>query len=151
MIELSFELYVPCNERQVPGRQDFSDEAIRTYFLYGELTFTVNGVDLAWKGVVPILDVARQLFWAVDRLSAQKSEQVVELLDYYEVIRLNLARSSVSLSSGYTRGIAQCELEELRKSTRDFAMKALHTCVERFPEAATSSELRENFPLHLDA
>jgi hypothetical protein len=151
MIELSFELYLPSNEREAEGRQSFSDKAIYTNLLYGELTFTVNGVNLAWKGVVPILDVARQLFWAVDRLSARKPEQVVQLLDYYEVIRLKLVGSYISLNSEYTHGIAQCEFDELRKSIYDFGMKALHACIDRFPEAATSPELRENFPFRLDA
>lgn len=149
MIELDFQLTVSSMEPQTRGIQRFSDKSIRMNLLYGELTFIVNAVDLAWKGVVSIIDVARQLYWAVDRLRTQQPEQTVELLDDHSVIRLSLQGSCVALYSEYTRGRTVCELVELRESAYQFGMKALRTCFELFFEAATSREFRDNFPLRL--
>lgn len=151
MIKLAYaisftELDTPRERR----RQVFDENSLIMDLMPGELEFTIDGVDLAWKGIVPLLDVARQLIFATERLSLTSPEQKAELLDYHEVIRLRLLDvEMVEVYSGYTRGTASCCLREFRESVLRFGKSVLRDVFKYYPRANSSNELTLFLPSSL--
>lgn len=142
----SAELHTP-RERQ---RRVFDENAVVMDLMPGEFEFTIDGLDFAWKGIVPLLDVARQLIFAAERLSSTSSQQNAGILDYHEVLRIRLLEGDfIELYSKYTRGTASCCLHEFREVVLRFGKSVLRDVFQYYPRAKGSNELLSCLPAAL--
>lgn len=149
MITFDYSLQVTQIDARRKRVQDFSKGLMASELMLGELTLVVGGVDLAWRGSVPLLDVVREIFWALNHLTEAAPSQVAQLLDYSERLVLIQPGSSLELYSEYTEGRAFCDMGKFRARATDFGVRVLRDFYERYPQAAGNDEVRRFVPIEL--